>query len=436
MPVSRMRMRPWLETKIDSNAFPGLRWLNKERTLFSISWKHAARHGWEITKDASLFKEWAIHTGKYVEGQVSDPKTWKANFRCAMNSLPDIEEVKDQSINKGHGAVRVFKMLPVTQKSRDRRNRAAKQRRHATVKVKEDSCDSDSVPSPTQTHVPSPQDCRVDSSMDSTVKREQPDLTYMMNDEVPQWSSLGFDFSRKFEVSPAHSFSTEDDAIIEICAEWERERSWTSSQSSNVFLNNEGQCSSPGSMYSEASSADELEEIRYTNLLPSPFYSLTYPLSCWCRGVTFLDNNDYFTDNLKRASTSKTPLPFGSFPANCDDDFETKGNDKILHLSSSSDCFFFALKSMCSFNVAYLFYTGYIVYSCHVCPKTYLKLWFLCQFWMILKLVHCSFLKKKKEQRDVISISVLKICLYSNWKKHKGQIWNINEITVFIYSID
>lgn len=51
-----------------------------------------------------------------MEGQTSDPKTWKANFRCAMNSLPDITEVKTMSVNKGHQAVRVFKMLPVVSK--------------------------------------------------------------------------------------------------------------------------------------------------------------------------------------------------------------------------------------------------------------------------------------------------------------------------------
>lgn len=56
--------------------------------------------------------------GKYSHGQITDPKTWKANFRCALNSLPDIEEVKDKSINKGHQAKRVFRMLPVTPKSR------------------------------------------------------------------------------------------------------------------------------------------------------------------------------------------------------------------------------------------------------------------------------------------------------------------------------
>lgn len=127
----------------------------QDKTMFSVPWKHAARHGWEIEKDASLFKLWAIHTGeklrcklcrsrgktvylfvfppldltlnkmlsagKYVEGQTCDPKTWKANFRCAMNSLPDIKEVKDRSVNKGHQAVRVFKMLPAAQKCRGER---------------------------------------------------------------------------------------------------------------------------------------------------------------------------------------------------------------------------------------------------------------------------------------------------------------------------
>lgn len=33
-----------------------------------------------------------------------------------MNSLPDITEVKTMSVNKGHQAVRVFKMLPAVSK--------------------------------------------------------------------------------------------------------------------------------------------------------------------------------------------------------------------------------------------------------------------------------------------------------------------------------
>lgn len=56
--------------------------------------------------------------GKYQPGiDRPDPKTWKANFRCAMNSLPDIEEVKDKSIKKGTNAFRVYKMLSSSERS-------------------------------------------------------------------------------------------------------------------------------------------------------------------------------------------------------------------------------------------------------------------------------------------------------------------------------
>ncbi|XP_034257321.1 interferon regulatory factor 2 isoform X1 [Pantherophis guttatus] len=117
MPVERMRMRPWLEEQINSNKIPGLKWLNEEKKIFQIPWMHAARHGWDVEKDAPLFRNWAIHTGKYQPGvDKADPKTWKANFRCAMNSLPDIEEVKDKSIKKGNNAFRVYRMLPLSER--------------------------------------------------------------------------------------------------------------------------------------------------------------------------------------------------------------------------------------------------------------------------------------------------------------------------------
>lgn len=86
---------------------------------------HAARHGWDVEKDAPLFRNWAIHTGKYQPGDKPDPKTWKANFRCAMNSLPDIEEVKDKSIKKGTNAFRVYKMLSASERQSKRGKKRA-----------------------------------------------------------------------------------------------------------------------------------------------------------------------------------------------------------------------------------------------------------------------------------------------------------------------
>ncbi|XP_004609906.2 interferon regulatory factor 1 [Sorex araneus] len=145
MPITRMRMRPWLEMQINSNQIPGLIWINKEEMIFQIPWKHAAKHGWDINKDACLFRSWAIHTGRYKVGEKeTDPKTWKANFRCAMNSLPDIEEVKDQSRNKGSSAVRVYRMLPPLTKNQ-KKERKTKSSRDAKNKAKRKSC-GDSSP--------------------------------------------------------------------------------------------------------------------------------------------------------------------------------------------------------------------------------------------------------------------------------------------------
>lgn len=46
--------------------------------------------------------------GKYND---DDHKRWKANFRCALNSLPDVVELKDLGVKKGNNAFRVYKFL-------------------------------------------------------------------------------------------------------------------------------------------------------------------------------------------------------------------------------------------------------------------------------------------------------------------------------------
>ena len=42
----------------------------------------------------------------------TDPKRWKANFRCALNSLPDVKEEKNMSQRKGQDAFKVYRFLP------------------------------------------------------------------------------------------------------------------------------------------------------------------------------------------------------------------------------------------------------------------------------------------------------------------------------------
>ncbi|KAM3876938.1 interferon regulatory factor 2-like [Diretmus argenteus] len=122
----RLRLRPWLEEQIHSGKYPGVSWLDQSAEVFQIPWKHAARHGWSIDRDATLFRSWAMHTGRYRPGKDKpDPKTWKANFRCALNSLPDVRELQDHSRKRGNNAFKVYRMLPSTQTHRRRRGLAS-----------------------------------------------------------------------------------------------------------------------------------------------------------------------------------------------------------------------------------------------------------------------------------------------------------------------
>ncbi|XP_060593780.1 uncharacterized protein LOC132748234 [Ruditapes philippinarum] len=107
-PVERQRMRPWLIDHLDQNDIPGLVWQERTEMIFRISWKHAANQCFNMQKDTNLFERWAIHTGRH---QDSDHKRWKANFRCALNSLPDVTEMKEQGVKKGNNAFKVYRFL-------------------------------------------------------------------------------------------------------------------------------------------------------------------------------------------------------------------------------------------------------------------------------------------------------------------------------------
>ncbi|XP_060079926.1 interferon regulatory factor 8-like [Ylistrum balloti] len=109
---SRQRLRPWLEAKINSNTIPGLQWLDSSQQIFRVPWKHGGKHDWH-EEDSMIFKEWAIHTGRYREGvDNAEWPTWKTRFRCALNKLPDIVEVKEKSSLDGAEPYRAYKFIP------------------------------------------------------------------------------------------------------------------------------------------------------------------------------------------------------------------------------------------------------------------------------------------------------------------------------------
>ena len=106
--MCQVLFREWLLAIIDKGKIKGVQWLNRKNGTFTVNWIHKSLRLFK-EEDFSLFKAWAIHTGRYNASQ-PDPKRWKANFRSTLNTKTDIIKVK-HDIKSGYEAYKTFKFL-------------------------------------------------------------------------------------------------------------------------------------------------------------------------------------------------------------------------------------------------------------------------------------------------------------------------------------
>ncbi|XP_051913108.1 interferon regulatory factor 10 [Hippocampus zosterae] len=94
----RTHLKEWLIAQVESGAYEGLCWEDRDKTMFRIPWKHASKKDYKQTDDAALFKAWTLHKGKHREGRDKDnPTLWKTRLRCALNKSTDFQVVHELS---------------------------------------------------------------------------------------------------------------------------------------------------------------------------------------------------------------------------------------------------------------------------------------------------------------------------------------------------
>ncbi|XP_068097483.1 interferon regulatory factor 3-like [Hyperolius riggenbachi] len=97
MASNKPRIIPWLKEQISSQAYPGLRWYNAEKTQFTIPWKHGLRQD-RTLEDVGIFEAWACASGSYnPDTDQPNPAVWKRNFRSALNRKSEIRVIQDSS---------------------------------------------------------------------------------------------------------------------------------------------------------------------------------------------------------------------------------------------------------------------------------------------------------------------------------------------------